>query len=305
MNRTNIVSIAILVILLVTGSVSAMNGLVYLKIPNGAREAAMGETGVSHSRGGAAGWWNPALFAVGRSDVELQMFNWIADGEGSFGGVTVKTDFGGFGGYYFNMSMEGFEVRDRPGTPQGVFTLHQLAIAGGAGVRIGHGLSAGATYKTYTEDIYGDRLSGYNVIDAGLHFASPPTNSRGGLRGGSWSVGTVVTNIALSDEPEDDLPLTVKSGLSYRKRQDDIGLLIACEGTAKMRDEHNPSFHFGVEVDWIRQFYLRTGFITGFDTHSWTSGFGVSYNRFRADVSVTPYNNSLGTVWRFGVGLRI
>lgn len=304
MFRFKIVPITMVALLLTVGALQAMNGLAYLKVPNGARETAMGETGVSHSRGGAAGWWNPALYAIGGSNVELQMFNWIADGKGSFGGATVKTGFGGFGGYYFNMNMDGFEARDRPGTAQGTFTLHQLAFAGGAGVRIGHGLSAGASYKTFAEDIYGDRLSGYNVIDAGLHFVLPPTKGRWGMNG-IWSAGTVVTNIALTDESEDDLPLTIKSGLSYSQRDGDLGLLIACEGTAEMRDDHDPSFHIGIELDWIKQFYLRSGFVTGLDTHSWTSGFGVFYNRFRADVSITPYDEPLGTVWRFGIGLGL
>ncbi len=294
MDKRYSVFIAILVMLLITGSVSAMNGLAYLKIPNGARETAMGETGVSHARGGAAGWWNPALLAVNDSEVEFQIFQWLADGSGSFGGASIQTDWGGYGAYYFNLGLDGFEVRDHPGESEGTFALHQIAIAGGAAVNLGYGLSFGATYKTFTEDIYGDRRSGYNVFDAGLHYE----------KGDSWSAGTVITNLGPSDAAADPLPLTIRSGLSYERKYGDFGILVTGEGTAVMRDDDDPTLHFGIEADWIEQFYLRGGFISGYDTHSWTTGVGIVYNRIRADISVTPYDDPLGSVWRLGMGLR-
>ncbi|MDP8228652.1 MAG: PorV/PorQ family protein [Candidatus Electryoneaceae bacterium] len=290
----------------------AMNGSAYLKIPNGARETAMGETGVSHSHGGAAMWWNPALPAQGQTAIEFQTFRWLADGGGSFGGASIRTGWGGFGVYYFNLGMDDFEARDRPGPPQATFSLHQVVIAGGMAVNIWHGFSVGAAYKTLTEDIYGDRLNGFNVFDVGIHFVSSPTSSERSYstspptrRGGTWSAGTVLTNIASSDATDDPLPLTIKSGLSYKRQFGEFGVMLSGEGSAVMRDDDDPAFHLGLEGDWIKQLYLRCGLMTGYDTHFWTAGIGVHYKSVHFDFSLTPYDEPLGTVWRFGIGLGL
>ena len=263
-------------------------GLAFLEIPNGARETAMGETGVAHALSGTAGWWNPALIASD-AGVSFQTFRWLYDGRGSFGGGGFRTGWGGLGIYYFNLGIGGFEARDFPGQPQAEFTLHQTIVAGGTSISLGKGFKTGIIAKGVIEDIYGDRQESA-VLDVGAAWKTRGT-----------SAGVSVSNFGSAADSDDDMPLTVRAGINHFNRFGDFGVTLAVESLV-VRDD-NTHFHIGIETDWTSRLFFRSGYMTGYDSRAFSVGFGVKYRHYNIDIAATPYDEPLGTVMRFGVGV--
>jgi len=264
----------------------------FMSIPNGVRETGMGETGVSHAGGGAAAWWNPALIATDETEIGFHVFRWIAEGRGSFGGARFKTGWGGLGAYYFNHGMDGFEARDRPGPSQGTFSVHQTLFAGGSAFRFNRGFSAGVVYKRAFDNMYGDRKSGYHALDLGLSWAA-----------GMWSVGAALANIELSNDDDDSFPTTFRAGMIHQRDFGQYSLKLSVE--ASVLKDDSGYYHYGLEAGWLGLLFLRGGYMSGHDSRDLSFGFGVKYSRYRADISVTPFDNSLGTVWRCGLDIVI
>jgi len=286
-----------LVILIAAGSVYAGNSALFLNIPNGAREISMGETGVSHATGGAATWWNPALIATDRTEISFQVFRWIVDGKGSFGGGRFKTDWGGLGFYYFNHNMEGFEIRDRPGPQTGEFDVRQLVFAGGSGFNLGKGISAGFMYKKAFEDIYGNRENGFHALDLGLLLGESSLISEG------WTAGISLSNIELFNDQDDPFPTTLRLGLTYDKVIEEFSILTSFEWLSII--EGDRYMHLGVEAGWQELLFMRGGYMFDHDARDVSFGVGIHYKYYRTDISIQPWDEELGTVWRFGVGIVI
>ena len=280
------------ILLTLTAQGNAAIGWKYLTIPNGAREIGMGETGVSHSSSGTAVWWNPAHLGTGETDVWFQGFRWIADGRGSFGGVRVKTSWGGLGAYYFNHGMDGFEIRDRPGPSQGEFKLHQAVIAGGASVRLKNQVNLGLIYKASLEDIYGSTYYTANILDVGAHW-----------RIKNWSLGAALNNVSVAHNEEDELPIAMRFGASRQLTIDRFDVVLAAE--ADFENGGNRFLHVGAEAGWRRSLFLRLGYMSGHDSRNLTFGLGAAVKRYHVDFALTPMENDLGTTWRMGIGLDI
>ena len=264
----------------------------FLRIPQGAREISMGETGVSHSGGGTSIWWNPAHIGEGKTDIWAQGYQWLEDGKGSFGGVKFRNSLGGFSVSYSTLNMEGFEVRDRPGDPQGEFSLHQAAFAAGYGNTILKNISLGLIYKVAYESFYGDDLTKANILDAGIHW-----------KGRLLSAGFSANNLDLENFGDEEFPTYFRLGLSKQLEFNEFGVLFAGEGIAQVDDEQY--YHFGLETDWQNIFFLRAGYMTGHDSRSLTAGLGLNYNKYYFDFAVSPFENELGTSWRIGLGLSL
>jgi len=263
-----------------------------MNVPNGARQIAMAETGVSYADGGSSVWWNPAFLATDRSEIDFQVFRWIADFRGSFGGARFKTGWGGLGVYYFNQSMDDFEARDHPGPSQGTFSVHQTLFAGGTGVNLGWGFKTGLVYKTAIENIYGYRENGYHAVDLGVGWSM-----------NAWSAGMALANIELVNNVDEPFPTTLRAGLSHFRRLGQFDIVISGEGSKVM--DGDTYLHLGAEAGWRELLFLRGGYMTGHDSRSVSFGLGVKLKQYRADISIVPFNNELGSVWRVGLGVAI
>ena len=293
-------TITCIIIILITVSPLPINAseeytsysILFISIPNGTREIAMGETGVSHAQGGAAAWWNPAFLATEQNEIGFQVFRWIADSRGSFAGARFRTGWGGVGVYYFNQGMDGFEARTSPGPPQGYFSSHQVVFAGGTGVNISKDIAIGAVYKTALEDIYGYRSDDYHALDFGIKWHKE-----------DWTAGVSLSNMELYNDMDEPFPTTLRFGMARHLDIEQFGIILAVEGSNML--DGDSYIHIGLETDWSDVLFLRGGFMSGHDSRGISFGAGVKHRRYRADVSITPFDNSLGTVWRLGIGITI
>jgi len=284
--------LAVTVIPLRPLSAYTTHSLLFLNIPNGVRETGMGETGVSHANGGSAGWWNPALLATEESEIEFQVFRWIADGKGSFGASRFKTGWGGIGAYYFYQGIDGFEARDRPGEAQGTFSVYQSFFAAGTSFNLFNGVDAGLVYKLIYENIYNSTASTNHALDLGLKWTK-----------GAWSAGVSLSNIEVKNQYEEPFPTSGRIGVSHYRELSILDFIFAAE-VLYFKDGDGYG-HFGVEAGWSNLLFMRTGYMLGHDSRSVSFGAGIKHMRYRADVSITPFTNDLGTVWRAGLGIEI
>ena len=263
----------------------------FLTIPNGARETAMGETGVSHARGGSAVWWNPALIALDGNKLEFQVFNWLLDGQGAFGAGGFRTSWGGIGGYYFNLNLDDFEIRDRPGPAQGSFTVHHSVLALGSSIKISDAINAGLNWKCFYEKLYSSQYSGSGLLDLGI-----------AARWRNWRAGGVLTNYELWDYFKEELPLTTRLGIAYGEDRGQIVWNASLEGVDVKGTDY---FHLGIECGWLQTVFLRLGYMQGHSSRDLTYGLGLAKGRYRADLALTPYDYGLGTVWRASIGVGL
>ena len=263
-----------------------------MSVPNGVRQTARGETGVSYASGGSAHWWNPAFAATERSEIDFQVFRWIADARGSFGAARFKTSWGGIGVYYFNQGMDGFEARDRPGPAQATFAVHQTLFAGGTGFNLWRGIKAGVIYKNAFEDIYGDTENRFHALDLGVGWGNRV-----------WSVGAAVSNIDIGNGTDDPFPTTIRLGGTHYRKFEQFDLAFSMEAVQLI--ESDPYLHAGVEIGWDDLLFLRGGYMNGHDSRNLSFGTGVKYKVYCADVSIVPFDNELGTVWRIGLGISL
>ncbi len=284
----------VLTLILVGYPLSAIGGYnnIFLLIPQGPRESAMGETGVSHSKSGASAFWNPALISNGGPSVQFQFFQLIEDAQGSFGGLKLPFSWGGIGFYYMTNGIDGFEARQRPGTPEAEFSIHQTVFAGSGAYKIADNLSVGFSYKTAMENIYGSRWIKGDIFDIGGYY-----------RIRYWSVGISILNFEINKNEDHPSPSSYRLGLSRELFISEYELTFAVEGVSL--DGEEAYLHFGAEASWNRIVSLRGGYMTGHDSRTLSVGFGAEFDHYEADISITPFQNEFDTVWRIGLSINL
>lgn len=285
------VLVLVLVFSLFTSSSASTSAAAFLKIPTGARERAIGQTGVSHSVSANALYWNPALLAFGEREVRFGAFRWLVDSRGSLGAVKFRARWGGIGANYFNLSTPGFEARSRPGPVEAEFTLHQAYLTLGAAYLVRSDLSIGASVKGWVEDIYGDRAGGLPVFDAGAAY-----------RRGGWMTGIAAANLGEGWQ-NDPLPAVLRSGIARQFNYGDFGLLNAAEYSIVHKNIGR--IHFGAEADYLQSLFLRAGWFGNSQVSQLLFGLGVAHSIYRFDASIAPFDEGLGAGWRVGIGVKI
>jgi hypothetical protein len=270
----------------------AATGAAFLKIPNGATEISLGMSGVSHSSGSNAIWWNPARIGIGGSYLGIQFFRWLGDGRGTVGTAGFKTKWGGLGASVFDLGMDGFEARERPGPADAEFTVHQsIAVVGGA-LNLPYGMRGGLSFKGFIEQIYGDVSAQFPLIDAGLNWT-----------GGQWNAGAAVSNMVVNDRMGDPPPLTGRIGVT---RIDRVGAFQFKDAVELSFVRNLPGWvHVGLEVGYSERFYLRGGVAANKDDVRPTFGLGMETGSYIFNGGMALFDQALGSTWRAGFAYRL
>ena len=96
------------------------------------------------------------------------------------------------------------------------------------------------------------------------------------------------------------LPLTVRLGGMMPFNFREISLAVAAD---IVKERGFPlHVHCGLEAGWSVLF-LRAGFMSGYDTRSWTAGLGLKWKSYRLDYSFMPLGMGLGESHRLTVGI--
>ena len=97
-----------------------------------------------------------------------------------------------------------------------------------------------------------------------------------------YKIGTELTFI----EEGDPLPLTLRTGLSYRYKLGKDNSFILATDLVQFKDQ-DAKYNLGAEYNFKNMFSLRLGYKMGYDLEALTFGFGFFWNGFQFDLSQT------------------
>ena len=271
-------------------------GFSSLKLGTHARAEAMGMAHVALVQDGSASFWNPAgLVAMPRKDIILSVHRWIQDVSSQFLGFGLGGASSGFGLHVLYTEVGGIEQRIGPSpTPLGTFSAHEL-VAGISYARlIGSRIRLGVTLKMLYEKIYIDEAVGF-AGDVGLLWDV----WEDGLR-----LGAVLQHLGKTNPLRDEeipLPLTARLGFAYGLDWLGCQWILVVDGVKE--DGFPFHVHGGAELGWKDRFFLRFGYMTGYDNRNMSGGLGLSWKRYRMDYSYAPIGNGLGDSHHLSVGI--
>ena len=137
-------------------------GLLSLRMGIGAREAAMGETGVATSTGGAAVFWNPAnnVFAAKKTDLVLQHHRYLGLFNHESAAVATPVGKGVLGFIFMGFYSDSIDRygSEPVGVPEGTFKPYDVALGVSYAYPLGDSFAVAMNVKMIYEkiDIYSD-----------------------------------------------------------------------------------------------------------------------------------------------------
>ena len=260
----------------------ATTSAAFLKLPVGARNAAMGATGAAETSVYST-FWNPAgLASLEGKELAYSYASWLADTSYQFLGYAQKTNIGSFGVSFEYVSVPAIQKYDNTGAPQNaqyspLDTLATLSYA-----RKIDWVSVGANLKGVYSQL-DDRSASTLAADFGLR-----------VQREKLAAGLVLQNMGPGLKYSQDrapLPLNVKAGASFMPAK---GAILPLD-LSKARGS-DPWIGLGAEyllaagsAAWIgpRIGYETDrgdlGFMAGL-----TTGFGLVVNQFSFDYAFVP-----------------
>ena len=264
-------------------------GLAFLKFGVGARNIAMSDFGAVADNDLTALNYNPSLLALNNKTQISFTHNSLFQDMNS---EMLAASFNAFGLPFAvgvnTTTISGIEVRTIPGDPQSEFSAHYFAGSISTAYKFSDNLYAGASYKYLYEGMYTDDANGY-ALDFGLTY----TQLIDGLTiGGSYrNLGSM--NILKNEATK--LPSDLRVGASYNypliESKMDITVLAGYQNYTAQNESH---IHFGGEVVYDRTFALRVGYLTNYDSKSFSAGFGVFWKSINLDYAYVPIKYGLG-----------
>jgi hypothetical protein len=269
----------------------------FLKMGAGARAAAMGESFVAIANDATATYWNPAGVArIEEIQVSAMQNTHVEDT--SYQHLAAVKPFGRFG-VGLSAARMNYGSIDRYtaiGAKDGSFTASSLAAGVTLAGRVGDDIFIGGTLKMIQESI--ENVSGTGMA-ADLGFLYDVNG---------YTIGASAQNIGPAMKMVQEsfaLPMTIRMGVSTTVL--DKKMLVS-GGFSKANDSAI-ALQTGLEYSLASFFKIRGGYkltsgasdlggLVGI-----TGGFGVEFNRFNLDYSVTPFGD-LGLSHRVSLMFR-
>jgi len=254
-----------------------------------ARSASMGFTHTAMQDDPVAGFGNPAaLFQGPVKTVCFSMNNWIQDMRSGNAGLVISSEHDAFGLSLYYSEIGEIEHRIGPSpTPIGTFSSSDFVLGVGYAREIVPAVSVGLSIRSYYQKIYVDEAWGVGG-DLGMTWVLPDQKSR---------IGIAIQHLgkagALKQENL-ELPTVIRVGASrgvaFKKIQGQIQLDAVAEKDAP--------FHLqaGLELGWAEYFFLRAGYLSGYETRDMTFGLGFRIRHYRLDYALVPFRSGLGDV---------
>ena len=264
-------------------------GLSFLKIGFGARNIALGDIGVVSADNVTALNYNPALLSNYKTQqISLSHSRWLQD---------VSSELLGASFSLFNVPLAiginttqiaGIEIRNRPGAAQSTFNANYFFVSLSTGFKIAENLSVGSTIKYLSENLLTDQANGVG-FDFGLYYKNLIPNLNFGA-----SIRNLGSMNALRNK-ETQLPVDLRIGGDYLYDLTKINSSFYFAAGFQKYNSSNSHFNFGTEFLYHRQFAMRIGYMSGYDSKSITTGIGLKLNHFNFDYAYTPQKYELGS----------
>ncbi len=279
----------------------AYEGFHSLKIEVGARESAMGGTGVSHALAPFSAYWNPALIVWNPS--QIQFFHYSCFASTRLQGFCVNRKI--FEKASFSISLLHFgggkiELRDEivSENPKGYYDFHDIVIGIGGAGKISSDASWGINLKYYFEKIWryegngvgfdaGIKFKPFKFLDAGFSISNFGTTIR--VKNDLYNLPTLARlGISLSYKIK-GYKIIFSSSLDYRFYSK--GVLVEDRTVPDPLKVGN-----GIELNY-KFISLRAG-IKLADNNYYAVGIGIKEKWISIDYSYSLYQFSIGGIHR-------
>jgi len=253
-------------------------GLLFLRQGMGAREAAMGGTGVASTEGAAAAYWNPSrlAFVPPGTAFLLQQQSWLGTFDYTAASLTHQGSFGVIGltfAGFFSDEIERYG-NETVGVPEGTFSPYDLAFGGSYSRRVGDEFAIGAQIKLVYEkiDIYSGSLVLFDL------FATWELKYLPGV-----TLGMSATNLGgqmtVNQEPFDP-PKAVNVGVAWTPRDGGLADRFTLAGDLGFYNDGEEKGHVGAEFKLVPELALRAGYRLNYENQGLTAGAGFRYRAF-------------------------
>lgn len=291
----------------------------FLKVMPDARSTGMGEAFISVVNSSDAVFWNPAaLTRINNLDFSSSYVKWFFDvaqmsfsaaynweGIGQFGFQAMVNDLGDIpvtkASYLFRDENDNYN----PGLTGETISPSSKVFGLSYSRSLTDKFSFGITAKYAIEDLIAKKASAL-IFDGGLLY--------------NTGYKTIVVAVVLRHfgpeikfvDKSYPLPQTLTLGISAELLSDVDPLLMKMNNQkllfaynlSQPRD-YGQQQHVGIEYSYLNIFFLRAGYKINFDEEGLTLGAGINYKNYRIDYSYNNYDEFLGNVHRFTIGLSI
>ncbi len=265
-------------------------GLSFLKLGFGARNIAMGDLGVTGISDVTALHYNPALLSKMKTPQLMFAHNeYIQDTRSESAGGSLFIYGLPFAVGVNTTSIDDIEVRTKPGEAEATFNANYFSSSLSTAFSVYDNVYIGVTAKFIHESMLTYKADGF-----GFDFGVLYTNLFEGLE-----LGASMRNIGSMsefDEEESTLPTDVRVGAAYNLEYGEgMADLMFTAGYQKYTDTDDNHFHLGLEYGFKDMIFLRGGYFTGYESKSFSGGFGVNYFGISFDYAFMPFDYDLGS----------
>lgn len=272
------------------------SGLAFLKIGFGARNIAMGNAGTVFSNGVTAQFYNPAKLAYSDDKELIAMHNnWIQGVRSDVIGATTRI-LGMRIGVGVNItSVNNIEVRTKPGEAQARFDAKFFSGNISTGFEIYEGIKFGVTYKYLYEQFFINEAKGY-AWDFGIDYKTQIPNLTA-----SFVIRNLGSMEALKTQ-ETVVPTEIVAGANYLYNvpNNELSFIVGGE-IQRFTKTDNTHLNFGGEVVYKNLIAVRLGYQSGYDSRSFTYGFGLYWHNLTFDFAYVPFQLGLGSANLFSL----
>ncbi len=277
----------LLISLSIYGQDAGKTGFAILKLPVGARNASLGNTGVSSSSDVTALFYNPAALNESSTD-ELFIFHnqWIQGVSSEY--FAAKTSFWGLTaatGVSIS-SVNDIEIRQKPGDAEGAFDSHAMTVSVGAAFSPAQNWQSGVTIKYLYEDYLADQADGFAFDVGGVYTLS------------GYRLSVALSNIGSMNNLKNNptkLPASFRAGVNRLFN----GLFPQFDLTASAEIQQQLTsgifgINAGAELTYDNVFSFRLGTLPLNESNYLTGGLGFQLSGIHVDYGFTPFAEDLG-----------
>lgn len=265
------------------------SGFTFLTIGNSGREIALSDLGLVGGNKVYNVIYNPSVLStLENSQVYFTHNSWITDVSAQTIGANFNLFDLPFAINVNNTSIKDIEIRRSAGDSYSKFDARYFYFSLSSSLKLDSKIFFGVTAKYIYENILSDESSGY-AADFGLTYKNILENVDLGL-----SLRNIGSISKLRTESS-DLPIDLRFGGSYKLSIQKIeSRLILISGIQKNMNQADTHFHLAFEYNYDDLIFIRSGYLSGFESRAFSFGAGLSWGSAELDYSYVPFNYGLG-----------
>jgi hypothetical protein len=275
-----------LIILTQTLFCGGKTGFNFLTIGVDAKNIALSDAGISNPMGVGMVYYNPANLA--KLDLNTSVLftyrNWMVDGKFLYASVGIPSKFLNFALSLTSFTISDIEIRNRPGKPEGTFSMRDFSFALSIAPNTNSNTKVGVTAKYVFEKIFVDETQ---TVAFDIGFAHGFDFSRFNL-----NIGASLKDFGFKGRYRNEgvnLPTTLAFGASafYAPLED---FKISLHTKTKFRFYENLNLaSFGIGMDFLSIISLSSGYEFGTQTKSLGFGFGINLKNFSINYAFSSF----------------